>query len=96
MNAGLWLCRTAEAARDDNNAKLVAASTELRARRTAYELLHTDWLASQEDLKAHRQVLARLDNMYSILTPTLSCRNSSNCICHVSCTPVPVLQSKEA
>ena len=63
LNTGLWLCRTAEAGRDDSNAKLVAASTELRARRTAYELLHTDWLASQEDLKAHRHVLARLDSM---------------------------------
>ena len=59
----LIICRTAETARDNSSAQLVAASTELRARRTAYELLHTDWRASQQDLKAHRHVLARLDTM---------------------------------
>ncbi len=43
----------------------MAANTELKAKRTAYDLLHTDWLASQQDLKAHRHVLARLDTMYA-------------------------------
>ena len=57
------ICRDAESARDDSSAKLEAASTELKARRTAYELLHTDWLASQEELKAHRHVLSRLNTM---------------------------------
>ncbi|DBB02647.1 TPA: hypothetical protein ACH3X3_011615 [Trebouxia sp. C0006] len=58
-------CLSAESARDDNSAKLEAANTELKARRTAYDVLHTDWLASQQDLKAHRHVLARLDTMSS-------------------------------
>ncbi|KAL3138922.1 hypothetical protein ABBQ32_005739 [Trebouxia sp. C0010 RCD-2024] len=40
-----------------------AAVKELRAKRTAYELVHADWLASQEELKAHRHVLSRLDAM---------------------------------
>ena len=47
----------------------MAANTELKARRTAYDLLHTDWLASQHELKAHRHVLARLDTMYACSVP---------------------------
>lgn len=61
-----WLVkprRTAESDRDDSHARYEGASTELKARRTAYELLHTDWLASQGDLKAHRHVLTRLNTM---------------------------------
>lgn len=61
-----WLVkprRTAESDRDDSHARYEDASTELKARRTAHELLHTDWLASQGDLKAHRHVLARLNTM---------------------------------
>jgi len=51
----------------------VAANTELKAKRTAYDLLHTDWLASQQDLKAHRHVLlARLDTMYACSVPIQS------------------------
>ena len=66
----LFVCRSAESARDDNSTKLVAANTELKARRTAYDVLHTDWLASQQDLKAHRHVLARLDIMYACSVPS--------------------------
>ena len=47
----------------------MAANTELKARRTAHDLLHTDWLASQQDLKVHRHVLARLDTMYTCSVP---------------------------
>ncbi len=47
----------------------MAAHTELKAKHTAYDLLHTDWLASQQDLKAHRHVLARLDTMYACSVP---------------------------
>jgi hypothetical protein len=47
----------------------MAANTELKARRTAHDLLHTDWLASQQDLKVHRHVLARLDTMYACSVP---------------------------
>ncbi|KAL0037696.1 hypothetical protein WJX77_008264 [Trebouxia sp. C0004] len=65
LDEALERCLGAESARDDNSAKLVAANTELKARRTAHDLLHTDWLASQQDLKAHRRVLARLDAMSS-------------------------------
>ena len=52
-----------------NSAQLVAANTELKAKRTAYDLLHTDWLASQQDLKAHCHVLARLNTMYACSVP---------------------------
>jgi len=65
----LCVGRSAESARDDNSAQLVAANTELKAKRTAYDLLHTDWLASQQDLKAHRHVLARLNTMYACSVP---------------------------
>ena len=47
----------------DSQRQSEEAAKELKARRTAYELVHTDWLASQEELKAHRHVLSRLDMM---------------------------------
>ncbi|DBA72088.1 TPA: hypothetical protein ACH3X2_010813 [Trebouxia sp. C0005] len=65
LDEALERCLSAESARDDNSAKLMAAHTELKARCTAYDLLHVDWLASQQDLKSHRHVLGRLDTMSS-------------------------------
>ena len=56
-------CRAFESACHDSQRQCEEAVKELKAKRTAYELVHTDWLASQEELKAHRHVLARLDMM---------------------------------
>lgn len=56
-------CRALQRACLDSQRQAEAAVKELRAKRTAYELVHTDWLATQEELKAHRHVLSRLDAM---------------------------------
>ena len=56
-------CRGLESAYHDSQRQSEEAVKELKAKRTAYELVHTDWMASQEELKAHRHVLSRLDTM---------------------------------
>lgn len=56
-------CRALESAYHDSERQSEEAVKDLKAKRTAYEVLHTDWLATQEELKVHRHVLSRLDMM---------------------------------
>ena len=61
------LCRVRESAHVDSQAKYEAVVKQLNGSRTAYELLHTDWLAIRTELETHRYVMSRSSAMYVLL-----------------------------